>query len=59
MVAGKGESPKAEDVVFVRYTGKLEDGTVFDKSQDTQLPVQGILPEGTPLPLAQITFLPL
>jgi FKBP-type peptidyl-prolyl cis-trans isomerase FkpA len=51
VTAGTGGNPKKDDVVFVRYTGKLEDGTVFDKSQDLPLPVQGILPEGTPLPL--------
>lgn len=49
--AGTGDNPKATDVVFIHYTGTLEDGTVFDKSQPIQLPVQGILPEGTPLPL--------
>jgi FKBP-type peptidyl-prolyl cis-trans isomerase FkpA len=49
--AGTGEHPKATDVVFVHYTGKLADGTVFDQSQPVNLPVQGILPEGTPLPL--------
>ena len=49
--AGTGGNPKPNDVVFVRYTGKLEDGTVFDKSQDMALPIPGILPEGTPLPL--------
>ena len=49
--AGTGDNPTASDVVFVHYTGKLEDGTVFDKSQPIPLPVQGILPEGTPLPL--------
>ena len=52
--AGTGEHPKPDDVVFVRYTGKLDNGTVFDKSQDPQLPVKGILPEGTPLPLGQM-----
>lgn len=51
VVAGKGEYPKETDVVFVHYTGKLADGTVFDKSQDIPLPVEGILPKGTPLPL--------
>lgn len=51
VTAGTGEHPKATDVVFVRYTGKLDDGTVFDKSQDIPLPIQGILPAGTPLPL--------
>jgi len=49
--AGTGDNPEATDVVFVHYTGKLEDGTVFDQSQPVPLPVPGILPEGTPLPL--------
>lgn len=52
--AGEGESPTAEDVVFVDYTGKLADGTVFDQSQDSPLPIQGIFPEGTPLPLGDM-----
>ena len=51
---GTGASPGKEDVIFVRYTGKLEDGTVFDQSQDVQLPIQGLLPEGSPLPLARM-----
>jgi len=49
--AGTGGNPKPNDVVFVRYTGKLDDGKVFDQSQDLPLPIKGILPEGTPLPL--------
>ena len=49
--AGTGEHPAATDVVFVHYTGKLSDGTVFDQSQPIPLPVEGVLPEGTPLPL--------
>lgn len=51
VTAGSGDHPKPTDVVFVRYTGKLDDGKVFDQSQDLPLPVQGILPKGTPLPL--------
>ncbi|GAA0284642.1 hypothetical protein GCM10009127_27760 [Alteraurantiacibacter aestuarii] len=51
ITAGEGESPTETDVVFVHYTGKLEDGTVFDQSQDANWPVPGILPDGTPLPL--------
>ena len=51
VTAGTGENPKPTDVVFVKYTGKLDDGTVFDQSQDLQLPIQGVLPEGTPMQL--------
>lgn len=51
VTAGSGDSPKPTDVVFVRYTGKLDDGKVFDQSQDLPLPIQGVLPQGTPLPL--------
>ena len=48
---GKGATPKEDDIVFVKYTGKLPDGTVFDQSQDIPVPVKGILPEGTPMQL--------
>ncbi len=48
---GSGPNPGPTDVVFAHYTGKLEDGTVFDQSQDIPLPVDGIFPDGTPLPL--------
>lgn len=51
---GAGASPKASDVIFVRYTGKLTDGKVFDQSQDVQLPIQGLLPAGSPLPLSRM-----
>lgn len=51
---GTGASPTATDVIFVRYTGKLDDGTVFDQSQDVQLPIQGLLPQGSPLPLGRM-----
>lgn len=54
VVAGKGESPKPDDVIFARYVGKLPDGTVFDEGKDVQLPIQGVFPAGQPLPLAQM-----
>ena len=54
VVAGTGENPKPTDVVFVRYTGKLEDGTVFDQTQDAPWPIPGIMPEGAPLPLERM-----
>lgn len=52
--AGTGATPGAEDVVFVHYTGKLADGTVFDESQPIPLPVEGIFPEGMPMPLSEM-----
>lgn len=51
LTEGTGPNPTAEDVVFVKYVGKLADGTEFDRSQEIPLPVQGIFPEGNPLPL--------
>ena len=51
---GAGASPAKTDVVFIRYTGKLADGTVFDQSQDVNLPIEGLLPEGSPLPLSRM-----
>lgn len=54
ITAGEGPNPTEESVVFVNYTGKLEDGTVFDESQPIELPVEGIFPEGTPLPLGDM-----
>jgi len=32
--AGKGDSPKPDDMVEVHYTGTLRDGTVFDSSRE-------------------------
>lgn len=51
---GAGASPAKDSVIFVRYTGKLEDGTVFDRSQDVNLPIPGLLPQGSPLPLSRM-----
>ena len=54
LVEGTGPNPGPEDVVFVKYVGKLADGTEFDKSQDIPLPIEGIFPAGNPLPLDQM-----
>ena len=51
VTAGEGAYPGATDVVFVNYTGRLEDGTVFEESQPLPVPIEGVLPSGTPLPL--------
>ena len=45
---GTGASPKEGDVVFVKYVGKLADGTEFDRSQPLPIP-PGLLPDGNPL----------
>jgi FKBP-type peptidyl-prolyl cis-trans isomerase FkpA len=44
---GTGPQPTASDVALIDYTGKLEDGTVFDSTEGKQpvpLPVQGSIP---------------
>ena len=42
---GAGPKPTDTDVVLVNYTGKLADGTVFDKSQQpTPFPVTAVVP---------------
>jgi len=51
---GIGESPTIEDVVFVKYTGKLEDGTVFGQSRELPVPIPGILPAGEPMLLKEM-----
>lgn len=33
---GEGPSPTAEDIALIHYTGRLEDGTVFDTTEGRQ-----------------------
>ncbi|MBX7496719.1 FKBP-type peptidyl-prolyl cis-trans isomerase [Qipengyuania sp. 6B39] len=54
---GTGDSPKIGEVVFVKYVGKLADGTEFDRSQELPMP-PGMLPEGTPMLLEEGTLIP-
>lgn len=46
---GTGAFPGEKDVLFVKYTGKLADGTVFDEWSPPPIPVEGFFPEGSPL----------
>lgn len=41
---GEGPSPTDEDMVLIKYTGKLADGTVFDQQEQAPLPVAGSVP---------------
>src|SRR3546814_17038444 len=42
--AGEGPSPTDEDIVMLKYTGRLSDGTVFDQHEQAPLPVAGTGP---------------
>lgn len=42
--AGEGKSPTDNDVVLVKYTGSLKDGTVFDQNPQAAMPVNGVVP---------------
>lgn len=53
ITAGEGPSPQLGDVAFIRYSGKLEDGTVFDQSEGGGWPVPNIMPDGAPMGLQE------
>ena len=57
LVEGTGPNPDVGDFVFVKYVGKLPDGTVFDQSQDLPIPA-GIFPEGNPFPVEEGATIP-
>ena len=42
--AGTGAFPTDNDVAFVKYEGRLADGTVFDANDNTPLPVGQMIP---------------
>lgn len=46
---GIGPKPTPDQVVWIKYTGKLADGKEFDKSPERVLPIPGLLPDGVPM----------
>lgn len=54
LTAGTGPSPSASDVVFVKYVGKLADGTEFDRSRELPFPTGGIIPDGMPMQVSGV-----
>ena len=42
--AGDGASPQDSDVALVSYRGSLVDGTVFDESEQTAMPIDSVVP---------------
>lgn len=42
--AGEGASPTDADIVLIKYTGRLSDGTVFDQQEQAPMPVAGVVP---------------
>jgi len=53
LVEGTGPFPQQGEMVFVKYKGKLTDGTVFDESQPLPFDVGDLIPEGSPFPIAE------
>lgn len=44
LATGEGESPSDGDVVLIKYTGRLANGTVFDQQEQAPMPVAGVVP---------------
>ena len=42
--AGEGANPADGDIVLIKYTGRLGDGTVFDQQEQAPMPVTGVVP---------------
>lgn len=49
LTEGTGPNPGPDDVVFIKYVGKLADGTEFDRSRELPFPTGGLLPDGMPM----------
>ena len=51
---GAGPTPGPSDVDFIKYVGKLADGTEFDRSQQLPFPTNGIIPDGMPMQVSGV-----
>lgn len=51
---GTGPRPGPSDVVFIKYVGKLADGTEFDRSKELPFPTGGIIPDGMPMQVSGV-----
>lgn len=49
LAEGTGPTPGPDDVVFIKYVGKLPDGKEFDRSQQLPFPTNGLIPDGMPM----------
>lgn len=59
LVEGEGPNPEIGDLAFVKYTGTLaSNGEKFDEWRPEQLPIPGIFPEGTAMPLQEGGLIP-
>ena len=57
ITAGTGANPAEDSAVFVDYTGKLEDGTVFDQSPprgDIPAQIAHLIPQGSYMELSGV-----
>jgi len=49
---GTGRVPTPDDLIFIKYVGKLDNGKEFQRSPDKSVfPIPGVLPDGVPLQL--------
>lgn len=53
LAEGSGAAPGPDDVVFVKYVGKLASGEEFDRSRPLPPQLQGFIPEGMPVEMNQ------
>lgn len=54
LTEGTGGTPGPSDVVFVKYVGKLANGTEFDRSKELPFPTNGLIPDGMPMQVSGV-----